>query len=224
MILWKSTTKSGRMEWEWFFQFWLVYLYWARYLVDKSRNSRETCDTTAVCPFTTKNVGIMVKPYSVAPSRRNTRLIYGRVLTRQLFRVHVYICANPNPCWRVHEGRNPAYRDTEFYTHDYRPYSKSSLALTLNEWRFNLSFSPVSMLFLNSWMVSVVPYYVTTQPAAIQKQHWHSREAQIEPPLIECECEWAFRIRTYISFSRFIYFTCLHTSFLVQCDRTLWVW
>jgi hypothetical protein len=133
------------------FPIWLVYLYWARYLVDKSRNSRETCDITAVCPFTTKNVGIMVKPYSVAPSRRNTRLIYGRVLTRQLFRVHVYICANPNPCWRVHEGRNPAYRDTEFYTHDYRPYSKSSLSLTLNEWRFNLSFSPVSMLFLNSW-------------------------------------------------------------------------
>jgi hypothetical protein len=27
-----------------------------------------------------------------------------------------------------------------------------------------------------------------------------------------------------ISFSRFIYFTCLHTSFLVQCDHTLWVW
>ena len=49
------------------------------------------------------------------------------------------------------------------------------------------------MLFLNSWRVSVVPYYVTTHPPAIQKQHWHSREAQIEPPLIECE--WAFRIR-----------------------------
>jgi hypothetical protein len=29
-----------------------------------------------------------------------------------------------------------------------RPYSKSSLALTLNEWRFNLNFSPVSLLFL----------------------------------------------------------------------------
>jgi hypothetical protein len=28
---------------------------------------------------------------------------------------------------------------------------------------------------------------------SIQKQHWHSREAQIEPPLIECECERAFR-------------------------------
>jgi hypothetical protein len=27
-----------------------------------------------------------------------------------------------------------------------------------------------------------------------------------------------------ISFSRFIYFTCLHTSFLVQRDHTLWVW
>ena len=28
-------------------------------------------------------------------------------------------CANPNPCWRVHEGRNAAYRDTEIYTHDF---------------------------------------------------------------------------------------------------------
>jgi hypothetical protein len=34
---------------------------------------------------------------------------------------------------------------------------------------------------------SVVPYYVIAHPPAIQKQHWHSREAQIEPPLIECE-------------------------------------
>jgi hypothetical protein len=28
---------------------------------------------------------------------------------------------------------------------------------------------------------------------SIQKQYWHSREAQIELPLIECE--WAFRIQ-----------------------------
>jgi hypothetical protein len=54
-----------------------------------------------------------------------------------------------------------------------RLYSKSSL--TLEEWRFNLSFPWVSMLFLNSWGVSVVPYYVTTHSPAIQKQHWHSR-------------------------------------------------
>jgi hypothetical protein len=52
---------------------------------------------------------------------------------------------------------------------DLRPYSKSSL--TLNEWKFNLSFSRVSLLFLNSWMTSVIPYYVTTHPPAIQKQH-----------------------------------------------------
>jgi hypothetical protein len=54
------------------------------------------------------------------------------------------------------------------------PYSKSSLALTLtlNERKFNLSFSLVSiMIFLNSWRDSVVPYYVTTHPPAIQKQH-----------------------------------------------------
>jgi hypothetical protein len=55
-----------------------------------------------------------------------------------------------------------------------------SHALALNEWRFNLSFSWVSMLFLNSWMVSVVPYYVTNHPPANQKQHLQSREAQIE--------------------------------------------
>jgi hypothetical protein len=41
--------------------------------------------------------------------------------------------------------------------------------LTLNEW--NLSFSRVSLLFLNSWRVSVIPYYVTTHLPAIQKQH-----------------------------------------------------
>ena len=52
---------------------------------------------------------------------------------------------------------------------DKRSYSKSSL--TLNEWKFNLSFSRVSLLFLNSWRVSVVPYYVTTHSPVIQKQH-----------------------------------------------------
>jgi hypothetical protein len=77
-----------------------------------------------------------------------------------------------------------------------RPYSKSSL--TLNEWRFNLSFSWVLMLFLNSWRVSIHIVRYDTNPPAIQKQHWHSREAQIEPPLIECECEWAFRIRALV--------------------------
>jgi hypothetical protein len=71
-----------------------------------------------------------------------------------------------------------------------RPYSKSSL--TLNEWRFNLSFSWMSVLFLNSWRVSSHIVRYDTNPPAIQKQQWHSRKAQIEPPLIECE--WAFRI------------------------------
>jgi hypothetical protein len=52
------------------------------------------------------------------------------------------------------------------------------------------------MLFLNSWRVSVVHYYVTTHPLAIQNQQWQSREAQIEPPLIECE--WAFRLRAWL--------------------------
>jgi hypothetical protein len=82
------------------------------------------------------------------------------------------------------------------WLYHYRLYSKSSL--TLKEWRFNLSFPWVSVLFLNSWRVSPVPYYVTTHPPAIQKQHWYSREAQIEPPLFECEHEWAFRIQAYI--------------------------
>jgi hypothetical protein len=83
------------------------------------------------------------------------------------------------------------FAHSEFRVWGLRPYSKSSL--TLNEWKLNLSFSRVSLLFLNSLSVSVVPYYVTNHPPAIQKQHWHSREAQIEPPLIECE--WAFRIQ-----------------------------
>jgi hypothetical protein len=76
-----------------------------------------------------------------------------------------------------------------------RPYSTSSLTLTLNEWGFNLNFSWVSMLFLNSWRVSRHIVRYDSNPPAIQKQHWHSREAQIEPPHIECQCEWAFRIR-----------------------------
>jgi hypothetical protein len=46
-----------------------------------------------------------------------------------------------------------------------------------------------SMLFLNSWRVSSYTVSYDTNPPAIQKEHWHSREAQIEPPLIECECE-----------------------------------
>jgi hypothetical protein len=50
---------------------------------------------------------------------------------------------------------------------DYRPYSKSSL--TLNEWRFNLSFSRVSMLFLNSRRVSSHIVRYDTSPPAIQK-------------------------------------------------------
>jgi hypothetical protein len=78
-----------------------------------------------------------------------------------------------------------------------RPYSKSSLALTLNKWRFNLSFSWVSMLFLNSCRVSSYIVRYDTNPPAIQKQDWHWREAQIEPPLIEC----AFRIRAQVNFT-----------------------
>jgi hypothetical protein len=73
----------------------------------------------------------------------------------------------------------------------YRLYSKSSL--TPKEWRFNLSFPWVSMLFLNSWRVSSHTVRYDTNAPAIQKQHWHSREAQIEPPLFERE--WAFRIQ-----------------------------
>jgi hypothetical protein len=49
---------------------------------------------------------------------------------------------------------------------DLRPYSKSSLTLTLNEWslwRFNLHECQCCF--------SVVRYYVTTHPPAIQKQH-----------------------------------------------------
>jgi hypothetical protein len=45
---------------------------------------------------------------------------------------------------------------------EYRPFSKSSLTLR-----------PVKH----------------EGEQSIQKQQWHSREAQIEPPLIECECE-----------------------------------
>jgi hypothetical protein len=55
---------------------------------------------------------------------------------------------------------------------EYRPYSKSSLTLTLDEWRFNLSLSRVSLLFLNSCRASVVPYYATAHPPAIGRILW----------------------------------------------------
>jgi hypothetical protein len=90
-----------------------------------------------------------------------------------------------------------------------RLYSKSSLTLTLKEWRFNLSFFWVSVVFLNSWRVSPVPYYVTNHPLAIQKQHWCTREAQIQPPLFEYEYEWAFRIQAYVFKIRFIKYSIL---------------
>jgi hypothetical protein len=35
------------------------------------------------------------------------------------------------------------------------------------------------MLFSKSWMVSVVPYYVTTHPPAIQKRNWQSCQVQM---------------------------------------------
>ena len=59
----------------------------------------------------------------------------------------------------------------EFLTHGhlrvFRPYSKS--LLTLNEWKFNLSISRVSLLFLNSCKASGIRYYVTTYPPAVFK-------------------------------------------------------
>jgi hypothetical protein len=40
---------------------------------------------------------------------------------------------------------------------------------SMSAWRFNLSFSRVPLLFLNSWRVSFVPYYVTTHPLQLFK-------------------------------------------------------
>jgi hypothetical protein len=66
---------------------------------------------------------------------------------------------------------------------------------TLKEWRFNLSTSRVSVQFLNSLRVSSRIVRCNTNPPTIQKLHWHSRGAQIEPPLFKCDSEWAFRIQ-----------------------------
>jgi hypothetical protein len=76
------------------------------------------------------------------------------------------------------------------------------------------------MLFLNSWRVSsrIVRYDIS--PPAIQKQHWHSREAQIELPLMECE--WAFRIRAYVSKCLPIAFSWF--KFWWELVRVLLVW
>ena len=51
---------------------------------------------------------------------------------------------------------------------DLRPYSKSSLTLTLHEWKFNLSFSGVSLLFLNSWRVSACHILFSDHSPSIQ--------------------------------------------------------
>jgi hypothetical protein len=76
-----------------------------------------------------------------------------------------------------------------------RPYSKSSL--TLNEWRFNLSFFRVSMLFFNSWRVSGhIARYDTSSPA-IQKQQWHSEKLRMNFHSLSVH-EWAFRIRALV--------------------------
>jgi hypothetical protein len=83
-----------------------------------------------------------------------------------------------------------------------------------NEWKVNLSFSRVSLLFLNSWRASIIHYYVTTHPLAIQKQHWHSKEAQIEPPLIECE--WAFSENTGVIVPKVKYLSKLESTFDVN--------
>jgi hypothetical protein len=58
----------------------------------------------------------------------------------------------------------------EPYFKDYRLYSNSSLTLTFNEWRFNLGFSWVSILFSNSWCASSHRVRYDTNPPAIQKQ------------------------------------------------------
>jgi hypothetical protein len=79
------------------------------------------------------------------------------------------------------------------------------------------------MLFLNSWRASATLYSATTHPPAIQKQHWQSREAQIELPLIECE--WAFRIRRLIKGAwQSSYDSCLITehSYSYPMERLVW--
>jgi hypothetical protein len=116
----------------------------------------------------------------------------------------------------------------QVYSLNLRPYSKSSLALTLNEWRFNLSFSWMSMLFLNSCRVSSHIVRYDTNPPAIQKQQWHWREVQIEPPLIECGCEWAFRIYGRIVAIIVEDMRCAHETIYheqTQCTRaTIFLW
>ena len=71
---------------------------------------------------------------------------------------------------------------SEMNARNLRLYSKSSLTLKECFW-------------IVGGLVSYEPNNVTTHPPAIQKQHWHSREVQIEHPLFECEREWAFRIQ-----------------------------
>jgi hypothetical protein len=57
---------------------------------------------------------------------------------------------------------NSNARILEAHSHSTSKFSLSSLSEVQ---------SRLSLLFSSSWRASVVPYYVTTHPPAIQKQH-----------------------------------------------------
>jgi hypothetical protein len=85
---------------------------------------------------------------------------------------------------------------------DYCPFSKSSLTHTHTQWvevQSELLSSVILLFWIAGWLVSYQLYYVTTHaPSSYRKYHWHLREAQIEPPLIECE--WDFRVQAYVQY------------------------
>jgi hypothetical protein len=71
---------------------------------------------------------------------------------------HSFWSSPPSAIWRKRVDKNVSCLGHSLLRYD-RPYSKSSL--TLNEWKLNLSFSRLSLLFSSSWRASVIPYYVT---------------------------------------------------------------
>jgi hypothetical protein len=85
-------------------------------------------------------------------------------------------------------------------------------------------FAWVSVLLLNNWRVSVayLTMWLLTLQLLIQMQYWHPREAQIKPPIFECEYEWAFRIHLSISVRGEYILTCLSwgkfRSSILVCD------
>jgi hypothetical protein len=105
-------------------------------------------------------------------------------------------------CW----GLKKCYIGTRKLDYNARILKAHSHSLTHTQWvevkSELLSSACHSWFWIARGLVSYLTMRLYTHPPAIQKQHRHLREAPTEPPLIQCECEWAFRIQPYVFVAR----------------------